>query len=292
MAAARRGRRAESENFTVPSPALSIVIPAFNNGRTLAETMRSVLGQEAVDFELIVADHASTDETRQVMETFREDPRVVLLETDAGGGAGRNWNRVTAAASGDYIKLVCGDDVLRPGVLSRQLAILESSGAVLTACRRDVVDAKGRVLKHGWGLRGLRSSLPGTTAVRRSVRAGSNLFGEPASVMMRRQPLVDSGGWFDRFPYLIDQATYSRVLLQGDFAPDDHVGATFRMSSSQWSVALVREQAAQARGFHAWLLETHPGVVSRFDVAIGDLRAAAMARARRLAYRLLERRMR
>lgn len=272
-------------------PVLSVVVPAYNNGRTLAETLTSVLDQHVDALEVIVADHESTDDTADVMRGFADDPRVTLLSTPAGGGAGRNWNRVTDAARGEFLKLVCGDDVLRPGVLARQVELLRSSGGVLTACRRDVVDANGRILRAGWGLRGLKTRMPGREAVRAAVRAGSNLFGEPASVMMRREPLVRTGGWFDRFPYLIDQATYSRVLLDGDFVPDPEVGATFRMSATQWSVALVHEQSGQAHGFHAWLRAQHPDVLSAGDVRVGDMRASAMARARRLSYRLLERRM-
>ncbi|MBN9181577.1 MAG: glycosyltransferase family 2 protein, partial [Microbacterium sp.] len=89
----------------VTSPVLSVVVPAFDNGGTLAETLDSVLAQEGVDFELIVADHSSTDDTRAVMERYADDPRVRLMTTEAGGGAGRNWNAVTAAASGELIKL-------------------------------------------------------------------------------------------------------------------------------------------------------------------------------------------
>lgn len=272
------------------TPLLSVVVPAYNNGRTLEETLGSVLRQD-VDLELIVADHSSSDDTAEVMSMFAGDPRVTTLTTEAGGGAARNWNRVTDAAQGEFLKLVCGDDVLRPGVLSRQVEILRSTGAVLTACRRDIIDADGRTLIAGWGLRSIENRMPGAAAVRKSVRAGSNIFGEPASVMMRRADLIATGGWFARFPYLIDQATYSRVLLRGDFAPDSEVGATFRMSDSQWSVALVREQSEQARAFHAWLCAEHPDIVSRADVRVGDLRASLMARARRLSYRLLKRRM-
>ncbi len=276
----------------VPAPVLSVVIPAYNNGRTLGETLASVLAQDVDGLEVIVADHSSSDNTVDVMRGVQTDPRVTLLETPAGGGAARNWNRVTDAARGEFVKLVCGDDVLRPGTLARQLDLLRSTGAVLTACRRDVVDSDGRVLVAAWGLRGLTTRMPGAEAVRRAVRAGSNLFGEPASVMMRRDSLVSTGGWFDRFPYLIDQATYSRVLMDGEFVPDMEVGATFRMSATQWSVALVREQSVQARAFHQWLRAETPTVLSPTDVRIGNLRASAMARARRLSYRLLERRMR
>jgi glycosyltransferase involved in cell wall biosynthesis len=276
----------------VAAPVLSVVVPAFNNAGTLAETLRSILDQDGVDLELIVADHSSSDGTAEVMMGIADDRRVTLRSTPAGGGAGRNWNAVTDLARGEYVKLVCGDDVLRPGVLARQLALLQDTGAVLTACRRDIVDASGATLYRAWGLRGLDRRMPGTEALRRAVRAGSNLFGEPASVMMRRDALVESGGWDDRFPYLIDQATYSRVLLHGDFVPDPEVGATFRMSGSQWSVALVEEQSAQARAFHAWLSSEHPDVVSDADRRRGDFRAGLMARARRMSYRVLQRRMR
>ena len=273
------------------APSLSVVVPAYNNGSTLAETMDSILGQRAVDFEVIVADHGSADDTRDVMQRYSGDERVTLLDTPAGGGAARNWNRVTAAAGGEYLKLVCGDDVLREGVLARQVDILRSTGAVLTACRRDIIDAEGAVLMQGWGLRGLDRPMPGAQAVRKAVVAGSNLFGEPASVTLRRDALEGTGGWFSDFPYLIDQATYSRVLLRGRFAPDPEVGATFRMSTSQWSVALSREQATQARAFHHWVRANHPEVLSASDVARGDLRATLMAHARRASYWVLKKRM-
>lgn len=274
------------------APRLSVVVPAYNNGRTLAETLRSILDQDVDGMEVIVADHASSDDTLAVMRGFAGDPRVTLLQTEAGGGAGRNWNRVTDAARGAFLKLVCGDDVLRPGVLARQAALLEATGAVLTACRRDLIDMNGDVLLPAWGLRGLDRRMPGVEAVRRAVRAGSNLFGEPASVMMRRDALARTGGWFDRFSYYIDQATYTRVLAEGDFVPDPEVGATFRLSDAQWSVALASRQAAEAREYHAWVRETLPGAVSAVDRRVGDVRAALMARARRLSYRVLKRRMR
>lgn len=271
---------------------VSVVIPAYNNAKVIGETIDSVLAQTGVDLELIVADHSSTDGTRQVLDRYQDDPRVTLLETPAGGGAPRNWNRVTAEATGDYIKLVCGDDVLRPGVLARQAALLERTGAVFTACRRDIVDADSKVLFGGWGLRGIGKPMPGSEAVKRVVRSGSNQFGEPASVMMRTSVLREAGDWFDRFPYLIDQASYSRVLMQGDFVPDTEVGATFRMSTTQWSVALVKDQATQAHQYHRWMHDTYPDAVSKTDVFFGNLRASLMSRARRLSYKVLERRMR
>ncbi|WP_229051812.1 glycosyltransferase family 2 protein [Aeromicrobium sp. Leaf350] len=274
-------------------PTVSVVVPAYNNGRFLAETIDSVLSQEGVDFELIVADHASTDDTRSVMDRYADDPRVRLLDTPAGGGAPANWKRVSDEASGELIKLVCGDDTLRPGVLRRQAELLRARpAAVLTACRRDVIDSTSTTLLAGRGLQKIDKPSSGPEAVRRAVRSGVNPFGEPASVMMRRSALTEAGGWFPEFPYLIDQGTYCRVLLHGDFVPDTETGATFRMSSEQWSVVLVKQQSDQAKGFYRWLHEHHPDVVSANDLRVGSLRAALAARMRRLAYAVLRRRMR
>lgn len=273
------------------TPRISVVVPAYNNARTLAETLRSVLDQQVEDLELIVADHASADDTWEVMQAFDADPRVTLLRTEGGGGAVRNWNRVTDAASGAYVKLVCGDDVLRPGVLARQARLLEETGAVLTASKRDIVDASGKVVMGGWGLTGLGRAMSGADALRRTVRAGRNLLGEPASVMMRREALAAAGGWHEDFSYFLDLASYARVLVGGGFTPDLEVGATFRMSDGQWSVALVDAQRAEARRFSAWLRTEHPDIVTEADRRMGDIRAGLMAQARRVSYRVLKRRM-
>lgn len=273
-------------------PELSVVIPSFNNGRTIAETVRSILDQDHDSFELIVSDHSSTDDTRRILEQFATDPRVTIFDTPTGGGAPTNWNAVSDRATGRFFKLVCGDDIVLPGALRRQSDLLRSTGAVMTSCRRNVTDASGRVLKKAWGLRGIAKPMPGAQAVRVAVRAGSNVFGEPASVMMTLDAFRTAGGWDGRFPYLIDQTTYSRVLMQGRYVPDPRVGATFRMSASQWSVALVREQARQMRLYNHWLRDAYPSSISAVDVRLGDAASVLMANARRVAYRVFDRRMR
>ncbi|AZS41052.1 Hyaluronan synthase [Microbacterium oxydans] len=68
-------------------PRVSVVIPAYNNAKVIGETIDSVLAQEGVDLELVIADHSSTDGTRAVIEQYESDPRVTLLDTPSGGGA-------------------------------------------------------------------------------------------------------------------------------------------------------------------------------------------------------------
>lgn len=274
------------------APTVSVVIPAYNNERFIAQAVDSVLEQEGVDFDLHIADHSSTDHTWKLVQSYADDPRVHLLQTPSGGGAWANWQRVTEQATGRYVKLLCGDDYLLPGVLARQAQLLDADdGAVLTACRRMIVDADGNTLMAARGLQGLSTRMSGGAAVRVAVLRGINPFGEPGAVMFRRSTLVGIGGWLAEHPFLIDQATYSRVLLEGGFVPDLTTGAAFRLSATQWSVGLAREQAIHARSYNAWLHDHHPDVISTPDRLIGDVQVTIAAYGRRLAYVFLKRRM-
>jgi glycosyltransferase involved in cell wall biosynthesis len=282
-----------STGSTVATPRVSVVVPAYNNADFIAATLESILRQDYDDFEVVVADHSSTDGTADVIARFADDPRMRILEpTPRGGGAKANWARVTSHARGDLVKLVCGDDLIEPTALSEQVAAFDSNpDVVLVACRRRLIDANGEVVLGSRGLQGISGILPGHTAVRATVLAGTNIFGEPACVLMKRSVLEQVGGWDSEFPYLIDQMSYSKVMLQGSMVALERTLASFRISATQWSVRLVREQASQASGYHRALRARHPGLLSARDVLIGNARAHATAYLRRLAYIWLRRRM-
>jgi glycosyltransferase involved in cell wall biosynthesis len=274
------------------SPRLSVVIPAFNNADFIEETIRSVLDQDYDDFELVVADHGSDDATWETLQQFGSDPRVTLLQTPAGGGAYANWKRVSDAARGEYLRLVPGDDVLFPGTLRDHVAALdEQPGASVASSPRSLIDASSRTIMARRGVRWRRRRVPGPQAVRRTVRAGTNVFGEPFCVTFRRSSFDAAGGWYPEYPYLIDQASYCRALLVGDLVSVPSLAGGFRLSSTQWSVALSTEQSRQARGYHAELRRDRPDVLSARDVMIGDLRVRVVSRLRRLIYVVLKKRM-
>jgi glycosyltransferase involved in cell wall biosynthesis len=275
----------------VSAPRVSIVIPSYNNQTYIAETVESILAQTFTDFELIISDHSSTDGTWSVLERFTDDPRVTLHTVPTGGGAERNWNSVTERATGEYVKLVCGDDLLDPHIVERQVAALDANpGAGLSATRRHIVDAKGAIILADRGLDGLDGLVPGVTALRATLRSGTNIFGEPACVMFRR-PLLQSRGWIATEPYLIDVASYAAVLASSDLVALAEPLAAFRVNDAQWSVRLAREQSAQVRAFNRSLRREHPTWFSAADVALGNAKATALAAARRVAYIVLARRM-
>jgi glycosyltransferase involved in cell wall biosynthesis len=274
------------------SPRVSVVVPTYNNVAFIEATMESVLGQTLADLELLVSDHCSTDGTWERLARFADDPRVTLWQTPPGGGAAANWQAVTARAQGEFVKLVCGDDLVYATCLADQVAAMDEHPSVSLVCaRRDVIDASGTVLPGGRGVSRIKGFHPGRAAIRRAVVNGTNIFGEPATVLFRREALTAVGGWWSDFPYVIDEATYALVLLRGDLFGVDKSLAAFRVSDGQWSVDLATQQAAQVVAFHDAIAARAPGLLSRADLRRGRVMATGLARARRMVYFALRRRM-
>jgi glycosyltransferase involved in cell wall biosynthesis len=268
-------------------PAVSVCIPAYNARRFIDKAVRSVLSQSLSDLELIIVDDASQDGTAEAAEAYGDD-RVRLFRNPANIGAAANWNRAVGFARGRFVKVLCGDDLLGPDCLARQVEILETHPHVaLVAGRRNVIDENGRVLIPGRGLGRLRGVVPGSEAVRATVRAGTNLFGEPACVLLRRDLVARCGPFSDRRQYMLDVDYWCRMLRFGAlFAQQDTVAA-FRISAQAWSVELARHQSAQAAELFGDLRRDDPAGISAFDLACGRLRAGMLAAARSAGYRAL-----
>lgn len=274
-------------------PRVSVVVPAYNNADFLAATIDSILAQDYDDFELVVADHSSTDASGEILRRYASHPVVrVLSPTPPGGGALANWNRVSRHARGELLKLVCGDDLIAPGALREQVAALDAHpSAVLVAASRHLIDASGSIVVRNRGLARLDGLVTGQEAMRATVLAGTNIFGEPGCVLFRRELLEAEGGWDGALPYLIDQATYVRIMRYGDMVALRKPLASFRISAGQWSVRLLGQQARQSIAFHRMLRQRHPGLLPAWAVVVGDIRSLALALVRRAAYFLLRGRM-
>lgn len=278
----------------------SIVIPAFRNADHLAPTLESALGQTYADLEVVIADHSSDDDTAAVIDRFADDPRLrVLSPTPAGGGAKANWDRVSQAATGEFLKLLPGDDLIHPTLIARQVEGFDAHPTVaLSCCNRSMVDAHGKVFMANRGLpRRSAGVRPGAELIRACVRAGTNVLGEPGAVMLRRDLLADAGWWDDTQPYLIDVRSYLNALAAGMAAGRGDVWvipeplARFRVSAGQWSVELAGQQAAMTKAFNVDLRAKHPEAVSAADVALGAARAQVNAWGRQVVYKALGSRM-
>lgn len=269
------------------SRSVSVCIPAYNSGAYIGRTVESVLAQTHTDFELFVVDDCSTDDTAEVLAGFADDPRVHVATNDRNLGAVGNWNRTMGLATGTYVKLVCGDDILYPECLERQVEALERHPeASMTAARRDIIDQRDRVLLKRRGLAGLDGLVPGHAAVQAAVRSGTNPFGEPFSVLMRRTAVEEIGGFRDR-AYVIDLDYWTRLLQVGDLVALAASLGAFRVVPTSWSRRIGREQSAQTTALFEDLRQTLPGTITAADVRRGAVAARAQQLARLALYRVL-----
>src|SRR5574337_356453 len=107
----------------MPRPTVSVVVPAYNAAAFLRRAIDSVLGQTAVDLELLVVDDGSTDATLQLLAGYGERLRAIS-QVNAGPAGARN--RGLALARGRYIAFLDADDWWLPEKLGRQVALLDS----------------------------------------------------------------------------------------------------------------------------------------------------------------------
>ncbi|WP_341666132.1 glycosyltransferase family 2 protein [Vibrio sp.] len=112
------------------SPAVSVVIPAFNASRYIRETLNSVLSQTFADFEIIVVDDCSSDETKAiVMGVSQLDDRVTLICLDENMGAPAGPRNIgVRAAKGRWVAFLDADDIWHPRKLEEQVKLLRCSG--------------------------------------------------------------------------------------------------------------------------------------------------------------------
>ncbi|NQU35407.1 MAG: glycosyltransferase family 2 protein [Bacteroidetes bacterium] len=102
----------------------SICIPNYNYGQYLGETIQSVLNQTYQNFEIIVADNASTDNSIEVIKSFN-DERIRLISNKYNIGYSRNVDIATSSATGDFMILQLADDMLKPDALEEFSRLIE-----------------------------------------------------------------------------------------------------------------------------------------------------------------------
>ena len=97
---------------------VSVCIPTYNSAAYLAECIQSVLAQRDVDFEIVISDNASDDSTWDIINSF-SDPRIRASRCAKNEGMAANFNRVLQQAHGEYVKVLCSNDVLDPNAKSK-----------------------------------------------------------------------------------------------------------------------------------------------------------------------------
>jgi glycosyltransferase involved in cell wall biosynthesis len=104
---------------------LSIIIPTYNNAHFLPETLESIFNQDYGDYELIIVDDGSTDNTRELLEKYGN--KVIYLHQENSGACSKPRNEGIKIAKGDYISIFDSDDIMKPEKIRLQVDLLENN---------------------------------------------------------------------------------------------------------------------------------------------------------------------
>jgi glycosyltransferase involved in cell wall biosynthesis len=268
---------------------VSIVVPVFNGMAHLEQAVHSMLNQTHTDLDIVLVDGGSTDGSRDWIHEI-DDPRVRSKTMPHGTTAADNWTEASREATGDYVKLLCQDDVLYPRAIEEQLADLDAHPSALFAvAQRDIVDADGKVIYSGRGCAGLKAGqMDGLDALRQSYLHGTNVFGEPLAVLFRRPALDAALSWNDERPFLLDLELYTRVLQEGPIVVRRAAIGAFRVSSSSWSTRIVKEQIEQLQHWQGEVAPTLTPPPSAYEKARARFMLHEQMALRRAAYRMLK----
>lgn len=268
---------------------VSVCIPTYRGATHIRAAVDSVLTQTFADFELLIVDDDSPDDTFAIASSYR-DPRVTCLRNPQNLGPEGNWNRCLAEATGRYFKLLPQDDVLAPACLARQVEVMERDEQrriALVFCARTIIDPRGERLL-GRRPFGREARLMTRTALFRGcLRRGTNAIGEPAGVLFRRDLATAVGPFDAAFPYVVDLDYWLRLLAHGDgyYIPEALV--SFRLSPGAWSVAIGAKQASQFQGLAAQVVRNGSVRAGRLDLALGWGLSRTNNLLRRFLYRCL-----
>ncbi len=106
-------------------PIVTVLMPVYNGGPYLAESIQSVLQQTFTDFEFLIIDDGSTDESVAIVQKFN-DPRIQLIRNDMNQGLVTSLNKGMGLALGEYVARMDADDVCLPERLALQVAFMDA----------------------------------------------------------------------------------------------------------------------------------------------------------------------
>jgi glycosyltransferase involved in cell wall biosynthesis len=200
------------------APQVSICLPIYNGAKYLRQAIESALAQTYSDFELIICDDRSTDNSFDIARQYaKRDARIKLTKNVHRLGLFNNYNACLAKAQGQYIKLFAQDDLFEPQIIQKMVARLESyPNVALVSCAKKIIDDHGKEVKTVSQFQSDQLLRGADVIVSHLVVLGyslANWVGEPSTTMFRAS---DLGKKFDsKFYHYGDIDYWFRILEKG-----------------------------------------------------------------------------
>ncbi len=211
----------------MPKPIVSIITPVFNGKRYLAKAIESALSQSFSNFELLIINDGSTDNSSQVIKPYLTDKRIQYFE-QANGGVASARNHALRHAQGEYIGFLDQDDRWLPHKLALQVDFLEHHKEIaLHYAKQQVVDTHGLAFNFDWPTGATGYCLP-ELFLRNKITILTTLV---------RKRVIDEVGFFNEaLSGTDDYDMWMRILLKHPIHFDQQIVAEYRLHDKNVSL--------------------------------------------------------
>lgn len=232
-------------------PLVSVVIPVKNGMPYLVDCIQSLANSSYPNIEIVISDDGSIDGSAEYLRSLTIS-NLILVNPEEALPIGAHWTFVSSFATGKYIKLLCSDDTVEENGIQNQIEALEADlELTMVTSRRRIIDRNGNILIPSLGASRVKLKLSGEAALKLSLRSGTNIFGEPSTVMFRHEVFRQCLPWSDVRPYLLDIDFYARVLTmpRSKICVLSSIDATFRIHNNSLSSIIQKRHVQEFMEF-------------------------------------------
>ncbi|NCB46349.1 glycosyltransferase [bacterium] len=239
------------------NPLISVCVPTYNNELTIKKTLLSLIKQTYKNLEILVIDDCSFDSTVKIVESI-DDPRVRLLKNSNNLGMTSNWNKCITESKGEFVKLICADDILLADSISEESKpLIENSNITISISNTTLINSKD--IKIGsfrrWPIYG---AISGRKLARLSLIM-NNFFGAPCNVTFRKSTALKVGLFDENLMYIPDFDLWIKLALEGDVHVSSKELNAFRIRESS-NTSEIMQNSAKGKKYiaeHVFLLNKY-----------------------------------
>ena len=202
------------------TPVVSVFMPTYNQETLVTEAIESILAQDYPDWELIIGDDCSTDNTYEIISNYQKKypDKIKPFRNNSNLGITKNFNKILSKCTGRYISFFAGDDVYLANKLSDQTALMESNpNCILSYHDIEVFNSESGETIRYWnsGNNGVKPITGNSKEVAKALVKDGTKFMAALSVMVKRDA-IPVNGHDERIPIASDWLLWIEICAQND----------------------------------------------------------------------------
>jgi glycosyltransferase involved in cell wall biosynthesis len=243
---------------------LSVIVPNYNHSKYLQERLDSIVRQTYQDFELIILDDNSADDSRTIIEQYRNNPKVsaVVYNEVNSGSTFRQWKKGIELAKGEYVWIAESDDVASADFLEKMMLLMERhQSAAMAFCDSLLIDETGAEIVDSWIETDFNTGKPhavydGNRFLKKYLLKGNVIYNASAVIFRKAKALEISG--FEQYRFCGDWFFWSTIMLNAQVVFCNEKLNRFRQHSQKVTRKADKNGLSFLEGFDViqYVLET------------------------------------